>query len=116
MPIPGFEKIRIQPWEFREIWEKWDDGWAKMHEDLEMSAWDDVHGGALPMGLVKAARREEIAYMQGRNIWTLRPIRECWELTGKPPVSVRWVDTHKGDSSNMDVRELWPVTSGGWGG
>ena len=52
----------------------WDEGLAKMEEDLEMGAWGDVHGGELPMGLVRAARKEEISYMEGRNTWTLRPI------------------------------------------
>ena len=69
-----------------------------------MGAWDDAHGGELPMALVRAARKEEISYMEGRNIWTLRPIEECWELTGKPPVSVRWVDTNKGGKEEFIVR------------
>ena len=42
--------------------------------------------------------------MQGRNIWTLRPTRECWELTGKAPVSVRWVDTNKGGLIEWIIR------------
>ena len=35
--------------------------------------------------------------MGKRNIWTLRPTTESWEMLGKPPVSVRWVDTMKSD-------------------
>ena len=58
-------------------------------------AWDDVKGAELLF--VKATRKEEVGYMQGRNLWGLRSIKECWERTGKAPVSVRWVDTNKGN-------------------
>ena len=34
--------------------------------------------------------------MKHKRIWELKPIQDCWDLTGKPPVSVRWVDTNKG--------------------
>ena len=64
-------------------------------EGIGEEAWDDVHGGSLPVGLVKAARKEEVNFMNDRGIWSLRPIEECWEKTGKNPVSVRWVDTNK---------------------
>ena len=60
-------------------------------------AWDDVNEGwELPVEKVRAARAEEVAYMQGRGIWSLRPVAECWEKLGRKPVSVRWVDTDKG--------------------
>jgi len=71
--------------------------------DLE-GAWDDVHGGELPLELVKDARHEEVGYMQGRHIWTVTSVSECWEKTGKAPVSVRWVDTNKGGPGEMNVR------------
>ena len=45
---------------------------------------------------VKVARKEEVTYMEQRGIWGLSPIQECWDKTGKAPVSVRWVDTNKG--------------------
>ena len=59
------------------------------------SAWDDVHGGVLPYDAVKAARMEEVSYMQKRGIWTVVSVSECMGM-GKTPVSVRWVDTDKG--------------------
>ena len=59
-------------------------------------AWDDVHGGDLPADMVKSARKEEIDFMVKKGIWKLRPVTECWDKTGKAPVSVRWVDTNKG--------------------
>ena len=42
--------------------------------------------------------------MMERNIWTLRPVQECYDKTGKQPTSVRWVDTNKGTNGNFDIR------------
>ena len=38
------------------------------------------------------------------DLWDIRPVGECWEKTGKAPVSVRWVDTNKGKDGEWDVR------------
>ena len=46
---------------------------------------------------VNIARKEEIGYMQSRSIWSVKPISDCWEKTGKAPVSVRWVDVQKAE-------------------
>ena len=66
-------------------------------EDDMQKAWDDMKGGELPMAKVREARKEEVTYMEGRKLWDLRPIEECWEKLGKAPVSMRWVDTNKGN-------------------
>ena len=50
----------------------------------------------MPIEKVRAARKEEVNYTEGRRIWDLRPVEEYWRVTGKGPVSVRWVDTDKG--------------------
>ena len=42
--------------------------------------------------------------MQGRNIWSLRPIADCWRDTGKAPETVRWVDTKKGRKGKQMIR------------
>ena len=70
----------------------------------DWEAWDDVHGGALPIEKVRKAWMEEATYMPGRKILELRPIEECYEKTGKEPVSVRWVDTNKGTFDYLDIR------------
>jgi len=75
------------------------------HEDNQwIEAWDDVHGGELPIKEVEAARKEEVGYMQSRSIWREVPIQDCWDKTGKDPVSVRWVDVNKGGEDRMEVR------------
>ena len=42
--------------------------------------------------------------MQGRNIWSLKPIEDCWRDTGKAPVSVRWVGTNTGGKGEFLIR------------
>ena len=71
---------------------------------MDGEAVDDVSGQEIPVGLVKEARKEEVDFMVGRNIWTPVPVEECWRSTGKGPVSVRWVDTNKGGPGEMVVR------------
>ena len=75
----------------------------------EENAFDDVHGGTLPAEKVIEARDEEVTYMVGRDIWTEKPVAECWEKTGKPPVSIRWVDTNKGDDQKRNYRSRMVV-------
>ena len=42
--------------------------------------------------------------MEKRGIWHTVKIEECWDKTGKAPVSVRWVDVNKGGLEKMEVR------------
>ena len=72
--------------------------------EVEWEAWDGVEGGTLPLGEAKAARKEEVMYMQGRRIWCLRLTKECWEKIGKAPVSIRRVDTNEGAAEERDMR------------
>ena len=65
---------------------------------------DDLTGQVLDATLVRAARKKELEYFDGKDVWELRPISECRRLTGKAPVTVRWVDVNKGDDTNPNVR------------
>ena len=58
----------------------------------------------MPTEGVSAARQEEVSYMMGRDLWSPVSAQECWEKTGKAPVSVRWVDTNKGTEEELDIR------------
>ena len=80
----------------------------EFEEEMTMEkAWDDVKGGELPIGKVKEARKEEVTFMESRKLWDLVPEGECWEKLGKPPVSMRWVDTNKGDDYDLE----WEIRS-----
>jgi hypothetical protein len=96
---------RSRPAVSREVRKSWaDDFEHESSEDLaayarefwsEEYALDDVHGGLLDLGKVREARSEEIEFMKSRCIWKEVPIHECWEKSGKAPVTVKWVDTEK---------------------
>ena len=76
----------------------------KVQIENEQTFRDDLTGQALDPSLVKAARAKELEYFDGKEVWELRPINECRRITGKPPVTVRWVDVNKGDDLNPNMR------------
>ena len=65
---------------------------------------DDLSGQALDSSLVKAAIKKELDYFESKQVWELVPKSEARRVTGKDPVSVRWVHTNKGDNDNPDLR------------
>jgi hypothetical protein len=73
----------------------------------EEYAWDDVNDFALPIGMVKKARMEEMGHMKNK-IFKVVKKEEAWRVTGKAPISTKWVDTDKthGTGEPM-VRSRW---------
>ena len=70
-------------------------------------AWDDVNNIALPLQLVKEARKEEMGHMKGK-IFKVVKKAEAWEVTGKAPISTKWVDTDKTHGTKEpEVRSRW---------
>ena len=65
---------------------------------------DEVSGKSLNTSKVRAARAEEIEFARRYNVWTLAPIAEAWERTGKPPIGCRWIDIDKGDAERPNYR------------
>ena len=65
---------------------------------------DAITGYELDEELVGKARTTELEFVASKEIWELCPEQECWDNTGKPPISVRWVDTNKGDDVNVAIR------------
>ena len=67
--------------------------------------WDDVHGVQLDEKLVLEARMKEMAYFSSMKVYVKTSMQECWDMTGKSPIMVRWVDTDKNcDPSNPNYR------------
>ena len=79
-----------------------------LHEDEVkidgMYATDDVSGEALSPAMVVAARKEEIKYFHDMKVYKKVPRAKCFEATGKAPISVRWIDVNKGDTSAPNYR------------
>ena len=65
---------------------------------------DDLSGQVLRDDLVHEARAKEMQYFRSKGVWTKRPRREARHATGRPPISVRWVDVNKGDDLNPRYR------------
>ena len=68
---------------------------------------DDISGQVLNPTLVSEARADGKKGVYNHNIFDKVPISECFEKTGKAPISTRWVDTNKGDEENPDIRSRW---------
>ena len=81
--------------------EDWgEDGQEFLDGDFE----DDVNGGVLDQKMAMAARAEELEWLRRRQTWTKVPLATCFEKTGQKPISLRWVDTNKGDDERPDYR------------
>ena len=74
--------------------------------------WDDVNGGWLKPDLVRAARAEELEWVKKQGVYEITDESICWNETGQAPITLKWVDTNKGDDehpkyrSRLVVREI----------
>ena len=75
-------------------------------EDPELNAlglhvvFKDAITGQLLDLLVRLARNEELAYFESKGVLHKRPRSEAYQRMGRPPITVKWVDTNKGDDAN----------------
>ena len=58
---------------------------------------DDLTKQLLEPTLVKAARRTDIDFFKSKDVWEMATDQEARRITGRAPISVRWVDVNKGD-------------------
>lgn len=90
-------------------------GELDVNQEDEDSQWavDDRNGELLDVKMVKEARNEEVKFMEGLGVWERSSLEECRRLTGKDPVSTRWVDIDKGRDREVEVRRR--LVAGGQG-
>jgi hypothetical protein len=50
---------------------------------------DDIIGQPLDPERCPIARKVELDDFRSKGVWSLRPIKKAWRLTGRPPISVR---------------------------
>jgi len=74
-----------------------DNGFSGTHRD-------DLTGQVLNDKLVQEARATEIAYFIAKGVWKQVPKTTAYQRTGRPPITVRWVDVNKGDDQNPKYR------------
>ena len=65
---------------------------------------DDLSGHVLKDSLVEEARAKELQYFQSKGVWKKVKMATARARTGRPPISVRWVDINKGDELNVNYR------------
>ena len=65
---------------------------------------DDLTGQVLKDDLVKAARMKELEFFHAKGVWVKVPKSKARNVTGKNPISVRWVDVNKGDELELLYR------------
>ena len=70
----------------------------------DCEVWDDMSGESLPIDAVRAARAEEVAFMEDWGCWTRVAYEEAVKCGGRKPIATRWVDVNKGDAASPDVR------------
>ena len=58
---------------------------------------DHLTGQVLKDSLVQEAPAKELLYFHSKGVWVKRPKAMAREKTGRPAISVRWVDVNKGD-------------------
>ena len=65
---------------------------------------DDLTSQPLRDDLVEAARATELEFFCSKGVWLKVPRQRAFERTGKPPISVRWVDVNNGDEHESNYR------------
>ena len=65
---------------------------------------DDITGQPLDPELCRKAKVAELHYFRDEEVWTIWKTSEALKRTGKPPVTVRWVEANKGDDPNPKIR------------
>ncbi len=71
--------------------------------------YDAITGTPLDPKKVLKAREEEMEWVEKQDLWEVVDENMCWEETGKPPITMKWVDRDKGNDnyrSRIVVREV----------
>ena len=65
---------------------------------------DATTGQILKDDLVIDARRKELEYFCSKEVWIKVPATRARQVTGRPPISTKWVDVSKGDECEPNYR------------
>ena len=74
----------------------------KLKVEIEEVFLDYLIGQQLDPTLVLEARSKEMEYVRPKGLWIKNPLKECWDKTGRPPVTV-CVDINKGDNKVPNI-------------
>ena len=101
----GHLNVGAVPHEEPDCSEECFEGWfpEQKDEDDRIDV-DDITGVQLPTEEVLKARQEELQWIHKQKIYEKRTLDECWEVTGKAPITLKWLDRNKGDSLHPNYR------------
>ena len=68
---------------------------------------DEISGAALPADLVRAARTEEVSFMEEWRCWERVSWEDAVRCGGRKPIRARWVDVDKGGPEAHQFRSRW---------
>ena len=71
-----------------------------METEEYKECWDDVNGGYLNPEMVAAARQDELKWVDKQQLLEQVPTKMCYEETGRAPITLKWIDTNKGDETS----------------
>ena len=66
--------------------------------------YDGISGELRDNELITKARGVETETFKKHGVYDKVPLEECWRVTGRGPVGVKWVDTNKGDKERPEYR------------
>ena len=67
--------------------------------------YDANTGVVLDNDKVNAARQDDLSWIRRAEGYVKRPISECLEVTGKQPITLKWLDRNKGDAVKPNYSE-----------
>ena len=73
-------------------------------EDENEEYYDAITGTPLPKEEVLKARKEELSWVHKQQIYVSVPLEECYQVTGKKPITLKWLDRNKGDQQRPNFR------------
>ena len=110
---PNPEAVGPSPEEYVELEEYEEEFYPKVTNKIvgsesssseEQIYYDDIAGVQLSTEGVLAARKEELDWLKKAEVHEKRTIEECWNETGKAPITLKWIDRNKGDSVKPNYR------------
>ena len=66
--------------------------------------YDSNTGAELDPEQVVKARTDELGWIHRQKVYTKVPLEECYQNTGHPPITLKWLDRNKGDEQRPNYR------------
>ncbi|CAE7245381.1 unnamed protein product [Symbiodinium sp. CCMP2592] len=78
--------------------------WSQYVPTGDRVYWDTITGAQLDADHVERARAEELQWVRKQEVYRKVRLEQCYEDTGRAPITLKWLDRNKGDASNPNYR------------